>query len=186
MDLFLGIDQSLQSPGFALVTEKGEHFKSSTLSVTRESRGVQREAFIRDGLMDFIEGREAQIKAGAIEGFSVNSVHRPFDLGGIFSVLRLYVFDVSHIELMIVPPLSLKKFVTGNGHATKEQVLYSVKTVWGIDFKDASDSADAFGLAKLAWARATNSYNRRCEAEAVHDLFTAKVRVKSRRTHTDV
>jgi len=157
-----------------------------TLSVTRDQRGVQREAFIRDGLRDFIGDHPEHIQAGAIEGYSVESTHRSFDLGGIFSVLRLYVFDETGKDLMVVPPMSLKKFITGNGHADKEMVLYSVKDVWEIDFKGADNSADAFGLAKFAWAKTKGIYQRRCEAEAVYELFKPKVKVKSRRKTVDV
>lgn len=49
---------------------------------------------------------------------------------------------------VIVPPTSLKKFVTGKGNAQKDLVLLNVYKNWGGEITD-DNIADAFGLAKI-------------------------------------
>lgn len=51
------------------------------------------------------------------------------------------------IHTLAVNPLSLKKFATGNGHATKEQMIEAARTI-GVDVK-SDNIADAIHLARL-------------------------------------
>lgn len=51
----------------------------------------------------------------------------------------------------IVPPTSLKKFITGTGGASKDVILKEVLRKWGRDLGD-HNAADAYGLAELAKA----------------------------------
>ena len=69
---------------------------------------------------------------------SKNQAHKLGELGGCIKTL----LSSARIEFVIVPPKTLKKFVTGNGNATKEDM----KAHYGL--KD-HNQADAMGLAEF-------------------------------------
>lgn len=175
---YLGIDQSLNGCGLCLVDEDGRYIRSSTLSVGR-LKGCARLDMIVRLYDEFVSG--AEVLGAASEGFSVNSTNRPFDLGGVAWVLRLHTFRKFNIEPSDVPPTSLKLYVAGTGSADKEAILYTVKTVWGVDLGDRDDEADAFGLARFAWSVGTGRFERRCEAESVHALSPTRAKPLGRR-----
>ena len=53
------------------------------------------------------------------------------------------------IRLLIVPPSTLKKFVTGSGVAPKNKMMLGVYKKWGVEF-ETDDEADAYALARAA------------------------------------
>lgn len=69
----------------------------------------------------------------------------------------------------IVPPTSLKKFVTGAGNAAKDNMLLSVYKKWGKEYKD-NNLADAYGLARMAEALHTGVTAFKYEEEALAKL----------------
>jgi crossover junction endodeoxyribonuclease RuvC len=66
-------------------------------------------------------------------------------------VVKLVVLDVVKKPPLIVPPTSLKKFVTGRGNAKKNEMLLGVYKQWGVEFSD-DNQADAFALEKFGLA----------------------------------
>lgn len=147
MKLYLGVDPSLRCPGFALVDDAGVLVASSH-HATGELRGAERLASLDDALLNFILPYRSWIVRTAIENYSIGSNNRPFDLGEVGGVyrLRLYRMGLDYIE---VPPTSMKKFVTGNGNATKESVSIFLGRNYGITLQQP-DEADAAGLALYA------------------------------------
>lgn len=176
--VYLGIDQSLRAPGIALVDRDGKVQRSTTI-VGHKLTGAARLAYLHDQLLAFVGLGEWPV-AGAIEGFSVRSMNRPFDLGEISGVVRA-AFYARGLDLLVVPPASLKLFTAGNGNADKDQILYAVKTVWGFETDDDNE-ADAVALAQFARAAHTQTFTRRCQADAVHQLL--KPAAKKRRVRT--
>jgi Holliday junction resolvasome RuvABC endonuclease subunit len=160
MRVYLGIDQSIRSSGFAAVNEHGKYVSSYTVSVGDALRGAAR---LTESVRQFNAWVDPLWKIVGIaqEGYSVNSTNRPFDLGSVFGALQVAAFMRSGLEPLIVPPKSLKLFVTGNGAADKDEILYTVKTQWNIDLDDRDDEADAFGLARLSWALDTKRFSRK-------------------------
>lgn len=82
-----------------------------------------------------------------IEGFAYGSVHRHTakTLIEVATVIKfkLYSMGVPWLEL---PPSRLKKYTTGNGRATKQDMIKAVKDNWGVITR-YHDIADAVGLA---------------------------------------
>lgn len=66
----------------------------------------------------------------------------------------------------IVAPSTLKKFITGNGHADKNLILKAVLQKWGLDVDDDNE-ADAYGLARMAAAIVTGQTAHKYEHEIV-------------------
>lgn len=61
---------------------------------------------------------------------------------------------------MIVPPTSLKKYVTGKGQGvSKSQILLNVYKKWGVEFTD-DNAADSYGLAHIVSGKAKLSYEK--------------------------
>jgi crossover junction endodeoxyribonuclease RuvC len=68
------------------------------------------------------------------------------ELGGL---LRWKLIDFSEsAEVYEVAPATLKKFATGRGNASKEQVCAALARRYDVDFK-SNDEYDAFGLFRL-------------------------------------
>jgi len=175
---YLGIDQSLNATGLCLVDETGRYVRSTTLKISR-LKGCERLDMILRLYDEFVAGEE--VIGAASEGYSVGSVNRPFDLGGVAWVLRLHTYRKFSVEPADIPPSSLKLYVAGHGSADKDAILYTVKTVWGVDLGDKDDEADAFGLARFAWSIGTGRFDRRCEAESHHALFPSERRPPRRK-----
>lgn len=120
--------------------------------------------------------------AGAIEGPSIGSTHRGFDLGEISGVLKADFFSRG-IPLQVVPPATLKKFITGSGAASKTQVLYSVNASYGLSLTD-DNIADAIGLAKFSLFHhqfpSIQLPALRHELESVRDFLVPKKRKLSK------
>lgn len=144
--LFLGIDQSLRHTGVALINSNGNPIAYHAI-IVKTLRGSERLAYIQKTLNDFLAAHGTPV-AGCIEGPSIGSTHRGFDLGEISGVLKADFFTRG-IPLTVVPPTTLKMFVTGKGQASKEQMLYSVNRKYQLSLSD-DNIADALGLARFA------------------------------------
>lgn len=163
----IGIDQSLTATGIAVIDGAGALLASKVLK-TGSLRGAARLAHIRDELRGLLMCFPP--KYAAIEGYSIESVNRPFDLGEVGGLVRLTLYD-AHVPTVVVAPKQLKKFVTGSGDATKEKVQLAVSRKWGIVLSD-DNAADALGLAHIARLMITNNSTRREELEVIKTLTT--------------
>lgn len=183
---YVGVDQSLTSPGVAVLNEAGQPLFAGTLSVARDMRGGERLAHIAGSLELLLRPYAHGIMAAALEGASYGSTHREFDLGEVSGIVRAHLYTLLHKEPFVVPPTVLKLYATGNGLATKEDVLHVVKTVYGHDFGEENDVADAFVLARISRAMFhPKILSRRCELEAIRSLKSppkAKPRASNRRS----
>ena len=170
--LFLGIDQSLTSTGVALIGNAGAPLELLCIK-PKALRGVQRLAYIRDGLRDLLKGKE--ITQAAREGYSYGSVGtgRVFELGEIGGVLDLMLHDL-RIPSIAIPPTSLKLAITGSGAASKDKVRQSVFKRFGWDI-DQDDKCDAYSLAQVAMLYTTKKWRTRTEADVVMKLIEANM-----------
>lgn len=176
---YLGIDQSLTGTGLAIVNANGIVRASVCLSVAGKLSGAARLGQIGKEFKAFV--KFADVQHGCIEGYSVKSTNRPFDLGEVSGVLRAAYFELFERELTVVPPTSLKKFATGISGAEKDLMISSVNQKWGTT-TDNDNIADAIALAQMARAENLNQYNTRSEREAVSAL-TRKKPVRLRHRH---
>ena len=80
-----------------------------------------------------------------MEGYSMGSRHgKTFDIGELGGMFKLEASQYE-MEILIVPPATLKKWVTGKGNADKKQMKAAVRKRWKYDFK-SDDECDAVAL----------------------------------------
>lgn len=150
----LGIDQSLTSTGWCVID--GQLFKFGQITSDKSLPNVKRSCHIADAIKDLaMEYSPDHIVVEGIPFMARSNVTR--DLAG----LQYLIIDrlMSHgytleYNLFIVPPTQLKKFATGGGKASKDDMVdalpLSVKDkVKPIPVnKGRRDIADAYWLAK--------------------------------------
>lgn len=164
---YAGVDQSLTSPGVVVIDDKAGIVVATTISVARDTKGVTRLALIHRELTALLS--PYKIKGATLEGASYGSTHQEFSLGEVSGVVKLVLWAaLSDQEPLVVPPTTAKLFATGNGLATKSQVLHAVKNATGQDFGKEDDIADAYVLARISHAiDHPTIYRRRCEQEVL-------------------
>jgi len=156
-----GIDQSLRHTGVCLNQSGCEPtvmaFKQMKLRGAARLSAMSREILllVRNFSPDLV----------VLEGFSIGSINRPYDLGEISGVLKVGLFE-SELEFITVPPKSMKFFVTGDGSASKEKVMWHVCKKYGVT-TDNDNIADAVGLAKFGEVYLTGVSTYRSELEAI-------------------
>lgn len=138
--MLLAVDQSLTSSGYAYYDE------NDTMRVGRimpkTLRGVQRLQFIENAFADLMMKANADVVA--MEGYSMGSRGRVFDIGELGGVIKLCAYEMG-VPILIVPPMTLKGWVTGKGNADKKKMIAAVKKRW-YDDVTSDDVADAIAL----------------------------------------
>lgn len=181
--MFLGIDSSLRRPGAVLLSDQGLLLRASHLRVGDAFRGGERLSLIYRWLADDVlrDVKPGDVAGAAIEGPSLESTHREYDLGSAFGVCQLAAFQAGYVECRVIEPSRLKKFATGNGAASKEEVLYAVKDLWAVSLTDDNEG-DAYVLAQIARSLVHNTFKRRSQAEIVHEIRYPLVRKRTKTT----
>lgn len=105
-------------------------------------KGVQRLSFIESVVLNLLE--ESNASNLIMEGYAMGARGRVFNLGELGGVIKLAAF-MKDIPVLIVPPMTLKKWVTGKGNASKDQMLAAVKSKWYKEV-ESDDVADAVAL----------------------------------------
>lgn len=126
--------------GFYCLNERGTwNFKESM----RRNNNKQHKAF-RDTLIDFIQRNG--IKQIVAEDVSVNNHFTDTRKLSEFRGILFEVCDTLDLpEPHFINPMTLKKFVTGNGHASKEDMVKYCKIRWQIEPSDDNE-ADAIHI----------------------------------------
>lgn len=162
--VILAIDPSLTSSGHAF-----RDYDTITHGriMPKTLRGVQRLAFIEETFLDLVD--RAGAEALVMEGYSMGSRGRVFDIGELGGVLKLCAFK-HDIEVLVVPPATLKKWVTGKGNADKKAMVAAVKKKWKVDTSN-NDECDAVALLHFGEFYYTNAASRRKPA-AIRELIS--------------
>lgn len=178
---FLGIDQSARSTGVAVVSEDQKMKWTGTVTPGK-LLGAPRLAFIRDRLVSVITtyrgyngDKDADVAFAALEGYSMGSTGKWFDLGEVGGIVRLVLHDLK-VPFAVVAPTSLKKFVTGSGDSDKEAMAIWVKRKWGVSLEQ-DDMCDAFGLAQVARSVYLGKGETRSELEVVKKLNVTEKKI---------
>lgn len=171
---YVGIDQSLTSPGVAVINDRGFVELATSVSVDDKLRGSARLRFIYGALIAALDPYR-DVRRTALEGPSLESTHREFDLGEVSGITKLLLIGLNAAEPLVVPPSTLKLFATGNGLAKKDEILHVVKNTFKLDLGTKDDAADAFFLARICWGLDHPTLlRRRCELDALKSLTRKK------------
>lgn len=143
--LVIGLDLSLTSTG---VAGEGwtDHIRPRTL------RGDGRLAYLENAVVTFIRSADMVAMEGPSYGHAALAGHE--DLAGLRVLVRRYCHR-HRIPYAVVPPSSLKLYVTGRGNASKGEVRSAVADRYDVHTEGAAryDEADAYGVlaAALDW-----------------------------------
>ena len=164
----IGIDQSYGGFAITAIDKQGNYY---TEVKKIEGTGVERLHKARAFLIGFLDRYE--VEAVAIEGYAFGSqmANMAGELGGM---IRLALFDKYRFDKpqaafpLVVPPTSLKKYVTGKGTGIKKnQMLLAIYKKWDVEFP-SDDAADSYGLARIAM----NKHDFEYEKEVYDKLIT--------------
>lgn len=169
---FLGVDQSLNATGVCRMDDEGKVTTVATVD-PKGARDGERLLFVKRAIAAAASG----VKFAALEGYSYDSVGRVFELGEIGGVVKVLLLE-SGIEYVVVPPVLVKKFATGNASASKEDMMSRAREAGCVIADD--NQADAYFLARIAQAYVRGGATRRCELEVLHTLRNPSEK-KSRR-----
>jgi len=84
----------------------------------------------------------------ALEGYSFGSKFNHEIMYSIGTVLRYFLWQQEY-NYQLIPPTTLKKFVTGKGNSKKDLMLKAVFKNWAFDTNNDNE-ADAYALALYA------------------------------------
>lgn len=111
----------------------------------QDARGMERLLYLEEAILE----RAADAQLVVLEGYAFGSRGRAVvDIGELGGVIRLALYRRG-IRYVDVPPAALKKYATGRGNASKEEVLVAAVRRLGYTGADHNE-ADALWLYAMA------------------------------------
>lgn len=157
MSKIVGIDASLTGTGICvlqvgpgLFAQPGDY---ETFLIASKLKGPARLIEIRDRVANFCKNASMVL----IEDYAFARAQGAHQIGELGGVLRV-MFVEQGLNWIEVAPAAVKKFATGKGNASKEQIAAWVQKRWGVMF-DSNDETDAFVLAKIGEALIASQVN---------------------------
>lgn len=136
----MGIDPSLNSTGYS--RKVGGVIETGMIKPLNK-RGPDRLYYVRSALRRLL--RENKPDLVVYEGYSMGSRgNNTFNIGEMGGTLLLELWEQG-IDVLLVPPKTLKLAIAGSGNADKDQVKRAVLDLFGQNIQ-ADDEADAFAL----------------------------------------
>lgn len=152
--LFIGIDQSYTGFGLVVLDETGKCHQKSLLKypLNKFKNEADRLVKIYDDLLMYFGihlGSGAQIHIG-MEGYAYGAKLNREKLGELGAIVKLTSYLVYGQAPTVVPPTSLKSFITGSGKSGKDDMVKAIQEL-DPDIKD-NNLADAYGLALMLYS----------------------------------
>lgn len=148
MTRVIGIDQSYTGFGFCVDGES----KKRSFPAGRYDSDTHRLVGVREWFEAWLDlNMNAGIDLVVMEGYANAAKFGREMAGELGAVVKMAVLDVVGQPPLIVPPTSLKKFVTGSGAAKKNVMIAHVFKRWDVMFTD-DNQADAYSLEKFGEA----------------------------------
>ena len=151
----VGLDISLNATGLCLAHGDPRSQVGNSLDVDsvvirtgKDLRGPERLSVVSADVWDWLQARQPA-RAGDLyvtEGYAF-SRQQAHSLGEIGGCIRKRIWE-SGGNLIVIPPSTLKKYLTGKGAGDKNIVMKHVFKRWGFDV-DEDNQCDAFGCAML-------------------------------------
>ena len=111
-------------------------------------RDAHRLLEIRREIFKVLEAMDPQLVV--VEDYSYGSRGNTFSIGELGGVIKLGLFERG-FRVLLVPPKSLKKFIAGNGNASKDLMMLKTYKKYDVEFED-NNLCDAFGLVQVGKA----------------------------------
>ena len=145
--MFVGVDPSYNGFGI-VVLDKDAKIVEQRLLISDSKKEVEERILELEDGFSFIPNIVC-LHSVYIEGpsFSSNGLFA-LQMGALHYYFRFFLLK-KKCKYKIIPPTSLKKFITGRGTAKKELMLLKVYKKWGIEFSD-NNLCDAYSLARFA------------------------------------
>lgn len=136
----LGLDVSYSATGY--------YYSDTGYGVIKSSPKMVRMERIKY-IVKQIQGLLATVSPDfvVLENYSFNSKNDREMAGELGGHVRMAIYD-RKIPIYMVPPTSLKKFISGKGNASKQQVMRAIREKHNKDFSN-DNIADAFALWKM-------------------------------------
>lgn len=134
MTRVLGLDLSLTATGYAYNDEVVGVWSLQKL------RGEARLVGLRDAIM--LVAHDADVVV--LEGYAFGRGFQAHHMGELGGVVRVALHE-ARVPFALIPPAVLKRFATGKGNATKDQVLAAAIRRFGFEGDD-NNAADAWLL----------------------------------------
>ena len=178
MAVYVGVDQALRKIGVCVLVDATEPRLKLILPPT-DLRGPERLQCLRDELWCYLAPYKGQITQAAMEAQSLGSIGDIDQLGQINGVVQVLLGDLGALPLLVAPSL-LKKFVAGQGQATKQAMMTATYREWGTQIMQ-DDLCDAHGLAQLAKEYTEQTSSNRAQLEVIHRLKHPKKKTRIKR-----
>jgi Holliday junction resolvasome RuvABC endonuclease subunit len=117
------------------------------IRINDQVKGAERLVNIEKGFDQIVSPYVAEDVECFVEGYAYGAKYQRESLAELGGVVRRYLF-INKLNFWIIPPTSLKLFVTGTGKASKNYMKKCTKDNWGEIFK-SDDVCDAYGLSRL-------------------------------------
>lgn len=142
-EIIMGFDLSLRKTGVAIVWNLGHH--TLLIEPPDELRDGPRLVYIERAMRRLLHAFDPNY--AVIEGYSYGSATGQFALGEVGGIARL-VLSGNDIPYAVVPPTTLKKYVTGIGNANKIAMALQLNKDLNIPLHDDNE-VDALCLAAM-------------------------------------
>lgn len=174
MALYLGIDQALNKIGVCII-ENNKSIVSKRIKTPRSLKGTTRLIFLRNELQTLLAPFKNSVTHASMEAQSLGSIGDIDQLGQINGIVQMVLADAGLEHFFKVPPALLKKFVTDNPQASKQQMMRVSKELWGISFAN-DDECDAHGLARISEEYVERGSTIRHQIEVILSLLHTRKR----------
>ena len=169
MAIYVGVDPAIRRIGICVLNDTTVELLRS-FSTPPRMRGPKRLQNLRDQVHAALLPYKKRMRYVAVEGQALDASGDLDQLGQAAGVIMLVLADLGGTELLRVPPNSLKKFVSGNGSASKARMLRATKMWWELDCGDDDDACDAHGLAQFVREAHEHTSTVRHQIEAVRAI----------------
>jgi Holliday junction resolvasome RuvABC endonuclease subunit len=177
IDFAIGLDQSYSGFGVTIMDVDTE--KYTTVVFKAEDLHVDRLLWISQKLASIISpvAAKASTVSVAMEGYAYGSQmsHMLGELGAVVKLVCYQQLRGMHGQYpYIIPPTTLKKYVTGKGNGIpKSAMMMHVFKKWGAEFNN-DNAADSYALARIAAGKATLAYEQEIQKNITDPKYREK------------
>lgn len=149
--MFVGIDPSYGGLAIVIKDEDRTHDWVRSFPLAKYSSSTERLAIIENEVFNVLTIWDGLQEHVCMEGYSRGSSQRREEAGEVSAACRIALYNswTNPVVPVFVSPSQVKKFATGKGTASKQEVMSGVKEKWGYQY-DNDNLADAFVLATIS------------------------------------